>query len=697
MAYPLAWISTEAVRHAGYGRRLAILLGLIAVFACPSLGWAQLNTWTNAANSNWNLVTNWSGGVPTSSSDVVINNNISINQDVNSTINSLTVGGSATKIVGSTSNNNITAAFTLTLTNGFTHTNNTSASFFRIDTLALGTNQTWSLNGPTGTNSASSSGFTLARQTGTPLRNNLGLAGYTLTKQGSGQLSLGNMTVGNGSIDIEEGSVRFGTGIMASSTNISVQVIGTGTIAVKDGAALMFSSASDSGTAGSFDVTKAIRMEGTAENPSILHYTGVISSNNNVNKPLIASPIEWTGVTNAVSYWVNDTGITGTQNPWTFSGDWTGSGTVQLVTDKAAGTQAAGRITVFSGSNAGFSGLVDNQQSDGFSTVRFGSANAGSGNAEWRLSNTNAGYQLNGFNVALGALSGTAGALSNGSASAATVTIGGKGIDSTFGGLLTNGSTGALAVTKVGSGRLTLSNTNTYTGATAVNEGILAVNGSIAVSSGVSVAAGATLTGSGLVATLSGAGLVSPGSSPGILTAPSIDPGDGMDFAFELTGTGSPNYGTATASVNDVLRLTGATPSLGALDVNNVVSVYFGGTLSVGDTFRGGTYVDVATTPEIRDTFAAAIAGADWRYFVQGDGGGTNFFNGTGYYTLAQYDPSLSIDLAVVADTADFASGSVSGAITQFTVVPEPGGLGLAAVAAGFAAWRLRRRKGRAA
>ena len=114
---------------------------------------------------------------------------------------------------------------------------------------------------------------------------------------------------------------------------------------------------------------------------------------------------------------------------------------------------------------------------------------------------------------------------------------------------------GAGSLHKTGLGRLELSGTSSYSGATSVEAGELKVNGSIA-DSAVTVASGASLSGSGAVGAISGAGAINPGNSPGILTAPSVDPSGGLAFNFEFTNL-NPVFSDATASVNDLLRLTG--------------------------------------------------------------------------------------------------------------------------------------------
>jgi hypothetical protein len=254
---------------------------------------------------------------------------------------------------------------------------------------------------------------------------------------------------------------------------------------------------------------------------------------------------------------------------------------------------------------------------------------------------------------------------------------------------LTLGGTGSLTLTADSSTTLTAP-------VTLADSVTLNVTG--ATGSNVVTGAGTTLLGTGTIGgAISGAGTVAAGASPGILTATTLDASGGLDFQMEFTGT-APTYNSPTASVNDVIRLTDAAPFTASLDGTNLIEVFLEvPTLGAGDSFEGGFFTDTAAD------FAASISGADFAYYVLGDGNGTDITaGGQGYYSLTTYDPLLTMDITTAAVAADFGAGPVNGQVSTFTAqaVPEPSSLALAfggLLAGAGLALRRRRRNARMA
>ena len=276
---------------------------------------------------------------------------------------------------------------------------------------------------------------------------------------------------------------------------------------------------------------------------------------------------------------------------------------------------------------------------------------------------------------------------------------GGIGVSNAATGLTLSGAiTGSSGsgLTKTGIGRLSLSGSSSYNGATAVSAGELNLSGGSIANSAVTVASGASLSGYGSVGTIGGAGAINPGNSPGILTTPQVDPSGGTDFNLEMTGT-APTYNNASNSVNDVIRITGATPFSQALAAGNGVFIYFSGAaLFTGSTavqYQGGFFTDQSAS------FASSISGATYNYYFANTNGPTTY-NGASYYNQAQYESlvlgtNMSITVTTVAQTANFGSGDINGQVMQVQVIPEPSIyalLGLSAAAFGAYRWRRRRR-----
>jgi autotransporter-associated beta strand protein len=418
---------------------------------------------------------------------------------------------------------------------------------------------------------------------------------------------------------------------------------------------------------------------------NLMSFLAVPGAMANANASMTAAGYSLRVVGNPSATWQGGSGGPTQQNDLARNGNWSGN---SLPTDLYVlfnGTSTAVRgIDVNAATNLrGLAFKSTGTAGDGFTFSGTSTVTIGRGG----ITNYDADRQTINAPIALGdhqywdvgAGGVTAGAISTGGK---LLEIAGSGTARITGAV---SGTGGLALS---GSRLELTGSSTYTGATWVHAGTLVVNGQAAASSGVTIAAAATLGGSGVVAAIGGAGTVAPGNSPGILTAPSVSGSGGLDFAFEFTGTGSPAYGSGTASINDVLRLTGTAPFAQSLTAANAIDVYFNvPSLTANTVFRGGFFTD-------RDAaFLASVQNASFRYYAF-DPSGTTAYEGVNY---SLYSGPLTFEVATVAETAGFSSGAEPGYVTQFTVVPEPQSIVLAVTAGGLFACRALRRRRRAA
>ncbi len=213
---------------------------------------------------------------------------------------------------------------------------------------------------------------------------------------------------------------------------------------------------------------------------------------------------------------------------------------------------------------------------------------------------------LGGYSQETGSLTG-GGSITNSGAAGATLTTNIDSGTATFGGVIGDG-TGVLSLTKTGAGTQILSNINTYTGASAIQAGTLALSGigSIAASSGVAVAGTLDVSqtaGGTSLKTLSGAGTVALGSKTLTITSGSgtfagviADGGlgGGTGGGLTLTGgmqtlSGANTYTGATTVSGGTLTISGSV----ARDVtNNSVLVLANGG-DVGGALANNAFVTV--------------------------------------------------------------------------------------------------------
>ena len=243
----------------------------------------------------------------------------------------------------------------------------------------------------------------------------------------------------------------------------------------------------------------------------------------------------------------------------TLAGTLSGNGTLEFYTSFIR-TDVTGNWSSFNGT------LNVTTDSDG-GDFRI-SNTSGMAGAAINLASTASAYSVltSSHNFAIGALSGS-GSLSGIGAAARTVTwqIGAKNTNTTYSGVISNGA-GSSALTKVGSGTLTLSGVNTYTGNTTISAGHLVLAGgalsgngtigtNVTVSSGAGFGGTGTLTGN--ITLANGSTLLSNPAGPLAITgnlafsgnvtvAPvagaTLTPGNYTLYTFTGTRTGSPTY-----------------------------------------------------------------------------------------------------------------------------------------------------------
>ena len=264
-------------------------------------------------------------------------------------------------------------------------------------------------------------------------------------------------------------------------------------------------------------------------------------------------------------------------------------------------------------------------------------------------------------NVAAGALTLSGGITFNSTSTLDAVRSGGL-IDVT--GAISGGGGLNIASSASSGGVVRLSAANTYTGATSVTSGVLAVNGSLA-SISTTVGTGATLQGSGSIAgsvTVQSGGTLATGNSIESLATGALSLLANSTFAYEI------NNEVAAGAAGDLTAVTGNL----TLDLTNAailtITELGSDSWSLGEkltlisytgTWNDGLFSYVGNTLNDDSTFA--FSGAQWSFNYNDTVAGDNF-------------------------TGDLTSGS----FVTMTVIPEPN---FAALIGGFGVLLIFRRR----
>jgi autotransporter-associated beta strand protein len=300
-----------------------------------------------------------------------------------------------------------------------------------------------------------------------------------------------------------------------------------------------------------------------------------------------------------------------------------GSNALQFGVDASAGASTIGNhggaINLFGNASAGTAAITNGDKS----LLAFGmNASAGSATianqagglvrfvdnatgAKASITSAVGGtLDVSGMTAAGGTAGGTAvGALSGAGAvvlGATQLTLGGlnandvvSGTVSDKGSMFAQPGTGTGgAIVKVGSGTLTLTGANSYTGGTTVAAGTLRVNnasGSATGTGAVQVQGGATLTGSGTITgavTVGKGGILAAGNSPGTLTLGALTLAAGATLNYELG-----QAGTFGGALNDLVNVNGNLQLDGTLNIAQ----------SAGGTFGPGLYRLIGYTGTLTD------------------------------------------------------------------------------------------------
>jgi filamentous hemagglutinin family protein len=377
--------------------------------------------------------------------------------------------------------------------------------------------------------------------------------------------------------------------------------------------------------------------------------------------------------------------ITGSTGTLTSSTDFDlQAGSVSAILGGSAGVDKSGSGNVtLSGANTYTGATTINA-----GTLQAGSTSAlGSGSAVSLVNVANTFLDLNGYSLSIGSLAGggtNGGNITNISATTdATLTVGNTS-STQFDGTITEGAH-KTALTKTGSGTLTLSGANTYTGATTISAGTLTLGANNVLADGSSVVVnGGTLAMGSYSDTVQGVQLTSGNitGSTGILTSSTdFDLQAGSVSAILGGSAGVDKSGGGSVTLSGANTYTGATTiSAGTLTLgaNNVLAdgssvVVNGGTLAMGsynDTVQGVQLTSGSITGstgiltnstdfDLQAGSVSAILGGS--VGVDKSGGGSVTLSGTNTYTGATTISAGTLTLGANNVLADGSSVVVNG------------------------------------
>ena len=333
----------------------------------------------------------------------------------------------------------------------------------------------------------------------------------------------------------------------------------------------------------------------------------------------------------------------------------TAAGTATLTANSNTNSTYAGEINNNGGaialvkSGTGMLTLSGSSTYNGGTTVNAGVLQVGNtfalGAVTSSLAVNGGEVDLDGFSPTVGALSGSSGALITTTKSGTLVTLTtNSSASNTYAGLLSNGA-GQLALTKGGAGTLTLSASNSYSGATDVTGGTLAITGAINAP-----ASAFTVDGSGAAATLGTSAFLSASNTY-----------IGVSSSGSFTQSGGTESDSVALYIGD---------NAGSTGVYNLV----GGTLQtpyayVGYSGSGGFIQTGGTDFKLTDLYVGFNAGSTGTYTLSAGTLQTQYnyvgYSGSGAFTNSGGLDNTTSDLIIGEKAGSDGVYTLSGGLTQ--------------------------------
>jgi fibronectin-binding autotransporter adhesin len=310
----------------------------------------------------------------------------------------------------------------------------------------------------------------------------------------------------------------------------------------------------------------------------------------------------------------------------------TGTGGFSIGTSTVSGSINPVSLVTINGNNSGFSGgvFISRNYTDKLGgTVTLNGTNATypqiMSSATIRLGHVNAlgtgqlgidagTVDLNGLSPSIGSLTGTGGTIVNNGSGAVTLTVGNDNTTSTYSGLIQNRTSGVgtLALTKVGTGVLTLSGSNSYTGGTQINAGVLAFGNTSSLGTGTVTIGSGTLR----------------AAVSGTVANPIATNGSRIDTngnSIRLSGVISGSNGLTKAATSGTLTLAGDNTFTGNVVVDGSSSVL----VATRNTSLG------------TGTKTVTVTGYDRSLALDGSGGNITLGNNISYSLSNNTTPAL--------------------------------------------------------